>query len=502
VEAGQRSTPRGALAGAFVLAVAVRVGPSLFHHSLRGVFGLDDGVYLSASMRLLSGVVPYRDFTFVQPPGGPLVLTPFAALTRVASEPTVLAALRVAMGLLGGVNALLCAMCAGRYGRRAGLVAALAYAVWPVAAVTESSFELEPVISLGLLVAVLALGSRAARGATVAGVALGLAFTVKVWVAPEALIVAVWLAGRRGLRQALRFTTAAVAAALVVFAPFLALAPAATVRMVVADQLGRPAVGPGAGDRLAFLVGQTYQGTTLHGLVYLVAAVFVLLVTWAAWSRPPAGSLSAGGGGWPEPSPRLWWWLLVVSGAEIVAAPSFYFHYPDFCLPACAVLAGVAVQALTQHSRLLARTTAVATAVVLVAFAAVSAHRLPGTGVHQARLVAFFRAHPCAYASPDVALVGAGEQREIDRHCPAPDDPDGRYLDTVHRYPSPHPSLGPAGSPATGRVIDAGLLASDGAVLTGEPAAQDWPVATQQLFRRRFHQVGTDTLLTLWVPTP
>src|SRR5579862_545272 len=42
----------------------------------------DDGVYMGAATRLSHGVVPYRDFVFLHPPGIILLLTPFAFVGR------------------------------------------------------------------------------------------------------------------------------------------------------------------------------------------------------------------------------------------------------------------------------------------------------------------------------------------------------------------------------------------------------------------------------------
>ncbi|HWD24554.1 MAG TPA: hypothetical protein VG368_03755, partial [Acidimicrobiales bacterium] len=52
-------------------------------HGLFGLTEYDDGVYFGASLRLIEGVFPYRDFVFVQPPGITVVLAPFAALSHL-----------------------------------------------------------------------------------------------------------------------------------------------------------------------------------------------------------------------------------------------------------------------------------------------------------------------------------------------------------------------------------------------------------------------------------
>ena len=48
---------------------------------LAGVTQYDDGVYIGNAPRLVDGVIPYRDFAMVQPPGSMLLMVP-AALVR------------------------------------------------------------------------------------------------------------------------------------------------------------------------------------------------------------------------------------------------------------------------------------------------------------------------------------------------------------------------------------------------------------------------------------
>ena len=67
----------------------------------------DVAVYLGAAVRLVQGLLPYRDFVFVQPPGSILLLTPFGALARLAGTRDALAALRCVEPLLAAADVLL-----------------------------------------------------------------------------------------------------------------------------------------------------------------------------------------------------------------------------------------------------------------------------------------------------------------------------------------------------------------------------------------------------------
>src|SRR5215475_8807136 len=50
---------------------------------LMGVHEYDDGPYFGSAVSLVHGVLPYRDFIFVQPPGITLLMSPAALLTRL-----------------------------------------------------------------------------------------------------------------------------------------------------------------------------------------------------------------------------------------------------------------------------------------------------------------------------------------------------------------------------------------------------------------------------------
>src|SRR5215208_2545818 len=65
-----------------LLAFAVCAVRLLQPHALLGIVEYDDGVYVGATVRLVHGIVPYRDFVFGHPPGILLLLLPLAILAR------------------------------------------------------------------------------------------------------------------------------------------------------------------------------------------------------------------------------------------------------------------------------------------------------------------------------------------------------------------------------------------------------------------------------------
>src|SRR6516225_10294633 len=86
VPLGRIETPRLAYA---VIAVCTAAAAFLRFYQLTrpgyllGVTEYDDGVQFGDAMRLVSGVIPYRDFVVMQPPGSVLLIAPVALLAQV-----------------------------------------------------------------------------------------------------------------------------------------------------------------------------------------------------------------------------------------------------------------------------------------------------------------------------------------------------------------------------------------------------------------------------------
>ena len=139
----------------FLAAVAVRLGVIGSSGGLHTLNGYDDGVYFSATTSLLHGLVPYRDFVLLHPPGI-LVLAagPMAALYGAGlSDSDTLAAMRLVFVGLGGLNTVLVFFAGRHLSRAAGVVAASLYAVWGPVIREERTMLLETIVILGTLVA-------------------------------------------------------------------------------------------------------------------------------------------------------------------------------------------------------------------------------------------------------------------------------------------------------------------------------------------------------------
>ncbi|MFF3064595.1 glycosyltransferase 87 family protein [Oerskovia sp. NPDC057915] len=331
-------------AGVGALAFLVRwhlVGGTV---GLRGYHGYDDGVYFSSAVAFVHGLLPYRDFLLLHPPGSMLALTPFAALTAWTSDSDALVAARAGFLLVGAANAVLVTRVARRWGTPAMVVGGVLYAVSFAAAWAERVTLLEPLGSLCLLggVVLLLRGLDADRHPATGsrdgwlwagGAVLGLGVTVKIWGVVPLAVVVVWLLVTAGWRVAVRAGAGAVGAVVVVVAPFALAAGTDMFRMVVLDQLGRPReTDTGVMPRLAWIAGSgnaEWVRTPTAEVALVVAVLSVVLVTAVA--------------AWVGRRGRLWVALLVVQTVVLVASPSAYQQYAAFVVPALVLVVAAAI---------------------------------------------------------------------------------------------------------------------------------------------------------------
>ncbi|MEV0400384.1 tetratricopeptide repeat protein [Actinoallomurus sp. NPDC050550] len=213
----------------------------------------NDGVYFGAALRLTNGYLPYRDFTFLHPPGLPMILAPIAALSHIVGEPVAMAIARL-LTAVTAVGVVVLGTLIVRYrGRIAMMTAGVALACSPRIVDAADTVELEGYLLIFCLLGTLALFDStgrftSSRHRTLAGgLAFGFACTVKVWalmpiVAVLAVCAVSCLAHKQWwrVRWLLGGITAGAAVPLV---PFFAPAPAAFVHDVVVVQLTRRSSG-------------------------------------------------------------------------------------------------------------------------------------------------------------------------------------------------------------------------------------------------------------------
>jgi hypothetical protein len=392
------------------LAFVVRLLLMVRGGGLLGVGGYDDGVYYAAADSLVHGRLPYHDFLLIQPPAIVLAIAPFAWLGTITSDATGMVVGRLAFMAIGALNAGLVTATLRRFGLKAAAIGGVFYAVFFPAAYPERSTLLEPIGTLGLLVAVLIVSRdrlrERPRWLFVAGLALSAAVTMKIWYVVPLLVVIAF--HRRGWRWLLGGAAAGVAA---ICLPFFVPAPSAMFREVVIDQLGRPRAATGPLARMQTVLGDLrlpaghLLGLSNNGLTVILILVTVGLLT-LAWATREA---------------RLFVALFVVNSVVLLVAPSWFLHYAAFTAPPLALVVGVAGARIAAVPAP-AWGRAVVVAVALVGFAAVNLHndesKVGRTVPTRTLQLAAGRINGCIQTDdPTILPVMDVLSRDLDRHC-------------------------------------------------------------------------------------
>ena len=307
---------------------------------LTGITEYDDGVYLGAAIRFVSGAMPYRDFVFVQPPGIAVLMSPVALLGRAIGSVDALAMARVVTALVAGLDGGLVAWLVRRRGRVAMAVAGGALAVFPLAVTADHTLMLGPyVIFFVLAGSVVAFGAdeASARRLVLAGVLLGVGGAVKLWaVFPFLALCACQLPRVRG--RLVPLVAGAAAGFCLVCLPFAIGAPRAFLHEVLVDQLGRSASaldGTSLGARAVAIAGlgasRALPASPALAEVLLAGLGLLLLAAYgldrSAWHVVDTYVVLAA----------------LASIAGLLAAPEFYPHYAYFMAPLLAAGLAVAV---------------------------------------------------------------------------------------------------------------------------------------------------------------
>lgn len=317
------------IVAATVLALALRIYQLARPGHLLDVGDVDDGADFGSAIWLVHGIVPYRDFVIVQPPGSTLLMSPAAALSLLTgSTQWPLAVGRILTALAGAAAVPL----GGLLVRHRGLLATVAtcgiIAIYPGSVQSAHTVLLEPWLVAFCLIGALAVfdGDRLAGGRRLmlGGLAFGFAGAVKVWaIIPVAVICVLCLPAAA---QALRYLAGVAIGFLVPVLPFAALAPRGFYDSVIVAQLVRAGQRTPLDYRLQQLTGLTrWQPGTAVLVAAAVAAVVLVagLFIWAALAtRQPPGALE---------------WFALTSTAVVVIAflvpADFYYHYPGFLAP-------------------------------------------------------------------------------------------------------------------------------------------------------------------------
>jgi hypothetical protein len=325
------------------LALGVLLLQAFLHGHLTAIDEYDDGVYFGASIELLHGILPYRDFAFIQPPLITVWLSPFAALSTLTGTAWAMEAARLFVDAISLVNIVLVGALVRR---RSSLQVLLTVGIMAFSVGTIESSQtilLEPFVVLLCLLAIHLVAdgvglTGASRRWWWCGVLFGLAGATKVWaIFPcAAVLLVAWPLGppaRRGLLggASLAFFGATL--------PFWIGAPFSFFREVVLTQATRSTSGYPLPQRVMDLTG-------FSGLVALVerhsilATSLVGLVAAAAVAVVGAGIHQAWTSHWPALE-RVALWSAVLVGIGLLISPTYYYHYAGFMAPFAAILLGM-----------------------------------------------------------------------------------------------------------------------------------------------------------------
>jgi hypothetical protein len=347
--AGDGAAPRrwrspGAVGTALIVtgvtALALRVY-LVFRVGLMSITQYDDGPYFGSAVRLIHGVLPYRGYAFVQPPGITLVMSPAALESYVGGTAWALVAGRFLSVLAGAAAVVLAGLLVRHRGVLAVLLTCGIMTIYPPAAAASRTVLLEPWLVLFCLAGAVAVfdGDRitaSTRRLAWGGVLFGFAGAIKVWAIVPVLVLAVLCLPR--IRRAAVFAGGVAAGFLVPVLPFALAAPGRFYDDVVVAQLARIGSRTPAWHRFNSMMGTPKFLTEGSVVVIAIALVaFVVLTQVAAWrvTRRPPPSLD---------------WFAVATAALVVLMflwpPYFASHYSAFFGPFLALTLALPVSRL------------------------------------------------------------------------------------------------------------------------------------------------------------
>ncbi len=229
------------IAGMTLLALGLRLFYLTRPGYLLGVTEYDDGSYFGSAVRLVHGMLPYRDFVFVQPPGITLLMTPVALLARLIGTDWGLAVARIATMLAGAAGVALAGLLVRHRGTLAALIACGVVAIYPDSVASAHTLLVEPWLVMFCLAGAVAVFdgdqiTSSRRRLIWGGAAFGFAGVVEAWaIIPVRVIVAL---GLRWPRRMAAYLGGVAAGFLIPVLPFAALAPRMFYDSVIVAQVG------------------------------------------------------------------------------------------------------------------------------------------------------------------------------------------------------------------------------------------------------------------------
>ncbi len=333
-----------------IAATLVALGLRLYYQYTRpgfllGVTEYDDGPYFGSAVLLVHGVLPYRDFVLVQPPGITLLMSPTALLSYVTGTGWALAVARVLTVLASTAVVFLAGWLVRHRGLLAVLVSCGITAVYPNDIAAAHTVLVESWLALFCLLGAVAVfdGDRltdSRKRLVWAGISFGFAGAIETWAIVPVLVLAALFLPR--LRQGVTFVLGVAAGFLVPVVPFAALGPSQFYRSLITAQIGSRAhaLRVGLHVRLVNMFGLPATGAWSSSVVLAVVALTALVVL-AGFLVGPALAR-----GWPA---KLHWFAgctTVLVMLLFMWPPQFHYHFSAFLGPFLAITVGLSLASL------------------------------------------------------------------------------------------------------------------------------------------------------------
>lgn len=344
------STTGLVMAGAVVVALALRAYQLSRPGYLLGVTEYDDGPYFGSAVRLLQGSVPYHDFVMVQPPGITLLMTPAALLAKLTGTAVGMATGRILTSLAGVAAVVLGGLLVRHRGVLATMITCGVLAVYPASVEASHTVLVEPWLVLFCLIGLVALfngdwPTASRRRLAWGGAAFGFAGAVEAWAIVPALVMLIilgWPGGSRGRRAGI-YAAGVAAGFLIPVIRFAAASPQGFYASLVTAQIG-PRAQPQRVRfwvRLSDMTGITGAHLTSPAAITVIALAIagaVTILTIAAWQLTPRYQAA------------LDVFALVTTAAVVIMflwPDQFHFHFPVFLAPFLAVTIGLSAGRLS-----------------------------------------------------------------------------------------------------------------------------------------------------------
>jgi hypothetical protein len=408
----------------------------------------DSGTYLASSINLVNGILPYRDFTFVQPPGIALILSPIAFLGKFIGSHDAFFVARVLSAFVSAANVALLAWLLRARGRVAMIIGGLGLGLLPIGTYETAGIKLEPYCLIFILLGAIVLLSEQESGQPISrrrliigGLFFGVAALVKIFAFLPfiGMVIALYPGNRR---RVVNFILAAGVGFTVFVLPFFIASPRGFTSQVFVQQLLRKSSSSetlSVIQRFIAMVGLSGTWLSTHGTVVILtlagAAVFVAV----AYLRPPLLS----------PLDSFFLWASVFTSLGLLMAAQFINYYGYFSEPFLLGLCGIALNRTSSTARtqighlpirpkvrrLISVISAATLTLLVIAFTLYTttsySNRTRVLGFHVAAVAPITQLIPegsCVVYDNIALAVAADRWPGRLRHCPHVIDPYGMWL--------------------------------------------------------------------------